>query len=137
MHLPVSSEETLHFYRDLCTHVLIVDEQFLLLTDVPIQHHAKQLTTSQDISSLQFSNTTWKLISMLQHRYQVFRHNLSQNKNRRNLGTTVHDMSTGKHSFAALTHLSNHLPTHCHVLQLSMSRTKQGLRKDTLYSSGI
>ena len=34
MHLPVSSEDTLHFYRYLCTHVLIADEQFLLLTDV-------------------------------------------------------------------------------------------------------
>ena len=39
--------------------------------------------------------------------------------------------------FAALTLLSNHLPTHPHVLQLSMPRTKQGLRKDVLYRSGI
>ena len=29
--------ETLHFYRYLCTHILITDEQFLLLIDVPIQ----------------------------------------------------------------------------------------------------
>ena len=28
MHLPISSEDALHFYRCLCTHVLIVDEQF-------------------------------------------------------------------------------------------------------------
>ena len=26
MHLPVSSEDTLHFYRYLCTQVLITDE---------------------------------------------------------------------------------------------------------------
>ena len=26
MHLPVSSEDTLHFYRYLCTHILIADE---------------------------------------------------------------------------------------------------------------
>ena len=37
MHLPITSEDTLHFYRCLCTHMLITDEQFLLLIDVPIQ----------------------------------------------------------------------------------------------------
>ena len=30
MHLPVSSYDTLHFYRYLCTHVLVMEEQFLL-----------------------------------------------------------------------------------------------------------
>ena len=43
LHLPVPSEDTLHFYRYLCTHVLIADEQFLLLIDVPIQDHVQQL----------------------------------------------------------------------------------------------
>ena len=43
MHLPVSSEDAVHFYRYLCTHILIADEQFLLLIDVPIQDHAQQL----------------------------------------------------------------------------------------------
>ena len=43
MHLPIPSEAALHFYRYLCTHVLIADEQFLLLIDVPIQVHAQQL----------------------------------------------------------------------------------------------
>ena len=37
LHPPVSSEDTLHFYRYLCTHVLIANKQFLLLIDVPIQ----------------------------------------------------------------------------------------------------
>ena len=36
MHLTFPSEDTLHFYRYLCTHVLIADEQFLLLINVPI-----------------------------------------------------------------------------------------------------
>ena len=44
MHLPVSSKDTLHFYRYLCTHVLIVNRQFLLLIDVPIQGHTQQLS---------------------------------------------------------------------------------------------
>ena len=28
MHLPISSEDALHFYRYLCTHILIADEKF-------------------------------------------------------------------------------------------------------------
>ena len=43
MHLPISSDNAPHFYRYLCTHVLIADEQFLLLIDVPIQDHTQQL----------------------------------------------------------------------------------------------
>ena len=37
LHLPVSPDDTLHFYRYLCTHFLIENKQFLLLIDVPIQ----------------------------------------------------------------------------------------------------
>ena len=47
MHLPVSSEDTLHFYRYLCTNILIKDEQFLLLIDVPIQDCTQQLEIYQ------------------------------------------------------------------------------------------
>ena len=43
MQLPISSEDALHFYRYLCIYVLIADEQFLLLIDVPIQDCAQQL----------------------------------------------------------------------------------------------
>ena len=43
MHLPISSGNALHFYRYLCTYILITNEQFLLLTDVPIQDHTQQL----------------------------------------------------------------------------------------------
>ena len=43
MHLPVSSEDTFHFCRYLHTHILIADEQFLLLIIVPIPDHAQQL----------------------------------------------------------------------------------------------
>ena len=44
LYLPVSSENTLHFYYYLCTHVLIASKQFLLLIDVPIQDRSKQLS---------------------------------------------------------------------------------------------
>ena len=30
LHLPVSSEDTLHFYHYLCTHILIANKQFIL-----------------------------------------------------------------------------------------------------------
>ena len=43
MHLPISSDKSLHFYRYLNTHVLIADRQFLLLIDMSIQNRAQQL----------------------------------------------------------------------------------------------
>ena len=44
MHLPVSSEDTLHFYRYLHTHILLANRQFLLLIDVPIQDQTQQIS---------------------------------------------------------------------------------------------
>ena len=44
LHLPVSSEDTLHFYCYLHTHVLIANKQFLLLIHVPVQDRSQQLT---------------------------------------------------------------------------------------------
>ena len=43
MHLTITSEDVLHFYRYLCTHILIVDEKFLLLIDIPMEDGAQQL----------------------------------------------------------------------------------------------
>ena len=43
LHLPVSSDDTLPFYRYLHTHVLIANKQFLLLIDVPIQDRSQQI----------------------------------------------------------------------------------------------
>ena len=42
MYLPISTDNTLHSYRYLKTHVLVA-EQFLLLIDVPIQDRTQQL----------------------------------------------------------------------------------------------
>ena len=47
LHLPISSEDTLHFYRYLHTHVLIENKQFVLLIDIPIQDRACQITIHQ------------------------------------------------------------------------------------------
>ena len=47
LHLPISPVDILHFYRYLCTHVLIENKQFLLLIDIPIQDGACQITIHQ------------------------------------------------------------------------------------------
>ena len=47
LHLPISPEDTLHFYRYLHTHVLIENKQFLLLIDIPIQDRVHQITIHQ------------------------------------------------------------------------------------------
>ena len=44
LHLPISPEDTLHFYRYLHTHILIENRQFLLLIDIPIKDRACQIT---------------------------------------------------------------------------------------------
>ena len=44
LHLPASPDDTLHFYRYLCTHILIENKQFLLLIDVHIQDRLQQIT---------------------------------------------------------------------------------------------
>ena len=47
LHLPISPEDTLHFYRYLCTHVLIENKQFLLLIDITIQDRAHYIMVHQ------------------------------------------------------------------------------------------
>ena len=47
LHQPISPVDTLHFYRYLCTHILIESKQFLLLIDIPIQDRAHQITIHQ------------------------------------------------------------------------------------------
>ena len=44
LHLPISPEDTLHFYRYLNTYILIENKQFLLLVDMPIQDRSRQIT---------------------------------------------------------------------------------------------
>ena len=50
MHLPIPSSNPLHFYRYLRMHVLVEENQFLLLIDVPIQDRAQQIQIYQIIN---------------------------------------------------------------------------------------
>ena len=43
IHLPIPSSDLLHFYRYLQSHMLVEENQFLLLIDVPIQDRAQQI----------------------------------------------------------------------------------------------
>ena len=68
MHLPISSEDTLHFYRYLCTHVLIADEQFLLLINVPIQDHAQQIEV-YEVFNLDIPHRNYSACYDIQNKY--------------------------------------------------------------------
>ena len=55
MHLPVSLDDTLHFYRYLHTHILVVEES--------ISTYPGLCTTTQDLPSIQPTHTMGKSIS--------------------------------------------------------------------------
>ena len=52
-------DDTLHFYRYLHTHILVAEEQFLLLIDVPIQNQAQQLEIHQVFTCSYLKATYW------------------------------------------------------------------------------
>ena len=62
LHLPVSPDDTLHFYRYLSTHILIKNKQFLLLIDVPIQDRS---VTNHHPQGSYPEHSIWQLLSSL------------------------------------------------------------------------
>ena len=147
MHLPVSSEDTLHFYRCLCTNILItVDfyrylctnilitvEQFLLLIDIPIQDCTQQLEIYQIFNLI------------IPHRNISAWYNIDT----KYLGTSYDEMKAVEISEQQFITCQQANGQFCsintplqplanpNVLQLSLPRTKLGLKKDVLYRSGI
>ena len=61
LHLPGSSEDTLHFYSYLHIHVLIADKQFLLIIDVPIQDRSQLF----NVQNVHLVHPTWKFHSTI------------------------------------------------------------------------
>ena len=132
LHLPVSSEETLHFYHYLHTHVLIANKQFLLLIKVPIQDQSQQLTIYKsftlDIPHGNFTahyDVNTKYLGITQDETmkveilpQQFR--ICQEANRQ---------------FCILHHF-NHLQTHHVALLPYMSKIQPASQPDVLYKSG-
>ena len=73
MQLPISSEDVLHFYRYPCTHVLIADEQFLLLIDVPIQDCAQELEI-YEVFNLAIPHRNFSVCYSINNRYLGIMH---------------------------------------------------------------
>ena len=74
MHLPISSEDALDFYRYLCTHILIADEQFSLLIYVPIQDHAQPLEI-YEVFNLAIPHGNFSAHYSINNRYLGIMHN--------------------------------------------------------------
>ena len=70
IHLPISSEDTLHFYRYLHTHVLIADEQFLLLINVLIQDCAQQIEV-YEVFNLDIPHGSYSACYDIENKYFV------------------------------------------------------------------
>ena len=134
MHLPISSEDKLHFYRYLHTHVLMTDEQFLLLIDVPIQDHAQQIEVYK-IFNLRYISR--KLLGMLWHQKQVFGYNTWWNQCHWNIRGPVPNMSQGKWTILYIKHTTS---TTCQSTNMCISSVCQGqgylYRKAVPYKSG-
>ena len=73
MHLPISSEDALHLYRYLCTHILIADEQFLLMINVPIQDCTQQLEI-YEVFNLAIPHGNYSAHYSIQNRYLGIMH---------------------------------------------------------------
>ena len=68
MHLPISSDNTLHFYQYLNRHVLIAEGQSLLLINVTIQNRAQQLQI-HDGFNFPLSHSNLSVQYKINHRY--------------------------------------------------------------------
>ena len=73
MHLPILSEDALHFYRYLCTHVLTADKQFLLLINVSIQDCTQQLEI-YDVFNLSIPHGNFSAHYSINNRYLGIMH---------------------------------------------------------------
>ena len=134
MHLPISSEDMLHFYRYLCTHILIADKQFLLLINIPIQDHAQQLEM-YEVFNLAIPHRNFLAWYNINSKYLGITYDKTKAMqiSEQQLSICQRLMD----NLAILMHLFNHLPTHHHVLQPYTQRTKQEFRKDAHCKSGM
>ena len=133
MHLPVSSEHTLHFYRYLCTTILIADEQFLLLINVPIQDHAQQLEICK-VFNLVITQGNFSACYYINSKYLGITYN--ETKVVEILVQQISICQKANRQFYSINALFNHLQFHHHVLQQYMQRTRLEWRKDAHYKSG-
>ena len=76
MHLPIPSSDPLHIYRYLRMHILVEENQFLLLTR---RSHSGQSTTDPNLPNNQLTSTSRKLFNEIHHGNEIFRSHIRQN----------------------------------------------------------
>ena len=95
LYLSISSEDALHFYIYLHTHVLIADEQFLLLISVPLQNCAQQLEI-YEMFNLAIPQGNFLAHYSIQNRYLGIMHDESSAV--RNFRKSIQNMPKGQHT---------------------------------------
>ena len=133
MHIPISSEDALHFYRYLCIHVLIADEQFLLLIDVSMQDCAQQLAI-YEVFNLAIPHGNFSAHYSINNRYLRIMHDETKAVEISEDQFKTCQKANGQ--FCCWTHPFYHLQTHQCVYQLYMPKTRLASRKDVHYKSG-
>ena len=127
IHLPISSEDTLHIYRYLWTHIIIADKQFLLLIDVPIQDHAQQID-GYEVFNLDIRPGNYPLHYDIEDKYLGI--TLDETSAIESLENQFQTWKRPMDNFVYSTHHSWHLSNHQHIYHLSMPRTRIVSRKD-------
>ena len=74
MHLPISSDDTFHFYQYPNTDVLIAVGQFLLVIDVPIVNRDHNNSKYMKFSIYQFHTSNLSAQYKINHRYTGSHH---------------------------------------------------------------
>ena len=92
MHLTISSEDVLHSYIYLCTHILIADEQFLLFINVPIQDCTQQLE-KYEVFNLAIPHRNFSACYSINKRYLGIMHD--ETKSSGNFRGSVQNMLKG------------------------------------------
>ena len=105
LHLPISPEDTLHFYRYLCTHILIENKQFFI---VNWHTHTVQSLPDHSAPSLYPGYPLQKLFRPLWHKHQILWSDQRCDDGSWTLSNTIPDMSTSQwtvlphfHTFSA------------------------------------
>ena len=133
LHLLVSSEDTLHFYHYLHTHVLIAHKQFLLLINVPIQDWLQQLSIYKIFTLvIPHGNLLLAMISAL---------SISELHRMKSWQWKSHHVNSGfvnkqMDSFVPFLHHFNHLQIHHLVILPCMLRIQPAFQLDVTYRSG-
>ena len=132
MHLLVSSDVTLHFYRYLCTHFLVADKQFLLLIEIPIQDHTHHLKIYQ-VVNLPIPKGNLSACYNIETKYLGISYDETKAVEILEQQLTTCQQANGQ--LCTIDALLQPLANHPHASQPSMPGTQQELRKGVLCRS--